>query len=189
MPRPGLSIRPLDADDVARYHALRQRGLVEHPEAFTSSAEEEAKLGQDKLVARLARSRDRPHDVVLGAFDGGALVGLVGLHVDPRAKARHRGHVFGMYVPRERTSQGIGAALVEALVAHAERCGALDALVLSVTATNGGARRLYERNGFTAFGCEPGAVRVAGTAYDKLYMIRWLARPRDAELSPDGERG
>ncbi len=167
-------IRPLGSGDVARYHALRQRGFTEHPEAFTSSAEEEA-ASRDKIAKRLARDPHAPHDVVLGAFDGDTLAGVIGMSVDPRVKARHRGHVFGMYVARKSTRRGVGKQLVDALIAHARRCEGLDALVLTVTAGNDDARRLYESTGFTEFGCEPGAIRVAGRAYDKIQMIRWLA--------------
>lgn len=169
-----VAIRALRTADLAHYHALRQRGLIEHPEAFTSSAHEE-RDAQQKLGKRLARDPACPHDVVLGAFDGDALIGIIGMSVDSRAKVRHRGHVFGMYVPRERTGRGIGEALVRALIAHARSCEGLDALVLTVTAGNDGAVRLYEHAGFVAFGREPGAVRVNGTPHDKLHMIRWLA--------------
>jgi ribosomal protein S18 acetylase RimI-like enzyme len=174
-----VTIRPLAGDDVARYHALRQRGLTEHPEAFTSSAEEED-ASADKAKRRLARDPRAPHDIVLGAFDGDTLVGVVGMFVDPRVKARHRGHVFGMYVAPEFARAGVGTQLVDSLVAHALGCNGLDALVLTVTVGNDGARRLYERAGFTAFGCEPGAIRVAGRPYDKLHMIRWLRAPERA---------
>ena len=170
--------------DVGRYHALRQRGLIEHPEAFTSSAEEEA-ASPDKVAKRLSPDARAPHDVVLGAFDGDALVGVVGMSVDPRAKVRHRGHVFGMYVAGEAARTGVGTQLLDALVAHARACEGVDSLVLTVTSVNEGARRLYERAGFVAFGCEPGAVRVAGKPYDKLHMIRWLAAPaRASSLTP-----
>ncbi len=167
-----VTIRRLDENDVAAYHALRQRGLADHPEAFTSSAEEEA-AAMDKVAKRLASDANAP-DIVLGAFDGDRLVGVVGMSVDPRIKARHRGHVYGMYVADESTKRGVGAKLVDALVAHARDCDALDALVLTVTAGNEGAQRLYERAGFTSFGLEPGAVRVGGRSYDKVHMIRWL---------------
>ena len=168
-----VTIRRLDGNDVAAYHALRQRGLAEHPEAFTSSAEEEAG-SMDKASRRLASDVNGSHDVVLGAFDGERLVGFVGMSVDPRIKARHRGHVYGMYVAAENARRGVGARLVDALVAHATARGSLDALVLTVTAGNDGAQRLYERAGFTRFGLEPGAVRVGGRSYDKVHMIRWL---------------
>ena len=186
-----FSIRRLDEDDVARYHALRQRGLAEHPEAFTSSADEEANA-IDKAAKRLAHDARAPHDVVLGAFQGDTLVGIVGMYVDPRAKARHRGHVYGMFVASEATRHGVGGKLVEALVVHAKRCEGLDALVLTVTAGNADAQRLYERAGFGSFGREPGAVRVAGRSYDKVHMIRWLDAPARASESarkrpPEGD--
>jgi ribosomal protein S18 acetylase RimI-like enzyme len=174
-----VTIRPLAGDDVMRYQALRQRGLAEHPEAFTSSVEEEG-ASPDKVAKRLARDPRAPHDIVLGAFEGDTLVGVIGMFVDPRVKARHRGNVFGMYVAGECARRGIGALLLDALIAHARRCDGLDAVVLTVTVGNDGARRLYERAGFTAFGCEPGAIRVAGRPYDKLHMIRWLAEPARA---------
>jgi ribosomal protein S18 acetylase RimI-like enzyme len=170
-----VAIRSLGVDDLAAYRALRLRGLAEHPEAFTSSAEEEAAKPASELAGRIAPDPSAPHDVVLGAFASETLVGLVGLDVDPRVKVRHRGHVFGMYVPVERAGHGIGTRLIDKLIACAEHAPGLTQLVLTVTATNDGARRLYERAGFATFGREPRAIVVAGTAYDKLHMIRFLA--------------
>lgn len=175
-----VAIRPLATSDAERYHQLRQRALAEHPESFRSSAHEEAPL-IDKIAKRLAVDPHAPHDVVLGAFEGDVLVGAIGLQVDPRVKARHRGTVFGMYVARERTGRGIGTQLVESLVERAHACGELDALLLTVTASNARAVRLYEQAGFLTYGCEPGAIRVDGRAYDKLHMIRWLAQDTRAE--------
>jgi RimJ/RimL family protein N-acetyltransferase len=79
-----------------------------------------------------------------------------------------------MYVVPERTGEGIGRALLDALVARARAIPGLTGLVLTVTDGNGGARRLYERAGFAFAGREPEAVRVAGVAYDKLIMFRRL---------------
>jgi RimJ/RimL family protein N-acetyltransferase len=178
--RPAIAIRPLGPPDAERYRALRLRGLAEHPEAFTSSAEEEAAAPVAALASRLAPGPGNEHDVVLGAFVAGELAGLVGMSVDPRAKVRHRGHVFGMYVPVERSRQGIGAALLGAIIARAEGIAQLDRLELTVTAGNAGACGVYERAGFVAWGREPGAVRVAGVLHDKLHMTRLLAAPAAA---------
>ena len=62
--------------------------LAEHPEAFTSSAAEEADRPADALARRLAADPARPHDAVFGAFDGAALVGLCGVDVDMREIGR-----------------------------------------------------------------------------------------------------
>jgi ribosomal protein S18 acetylase RimI-like enzyme len=168
-----IRVRPLGPTDVEAYRALRLRGLAEHPEAFTSSADEEAAAGDGKLAKRLAADPARPHDVVLGAFDGGALAGLCGMDVDMRVKVRHKGHVFGLYVPSERAGQGVGGALVARVIAHARERG-LRQLVLTVTAQNLAARRVYERAGFAVCGREPQAVRIGAASHDKLFMVLFL---------------
>jgi ribosomal protein S18 acetylase RimI-like enzyme len=174
---PSVAIRPLAPSDLDAYRALRLRGLAEHPEAFTSSAAEEAGKPPEALARRLAADPARPHDAVFGAFDGAALVGLCGIDVDMREKVRHKGHVFGMYVPAERAGRGIAGALVERVIAHARAAG-LAQLVLTVTAGNDPARRVYERAGFAVCGREPQAVRVGGRAHDKLAMILFLSSAR-----------
>lgn len=176
-----MKIRALTGDDFESYFTLRQRGLAEHPEAFTSSAEEDAKVGHDKLRARLRATANRPHDVVLGAFLEDELVGLCGMSVDPRRNVRHRGKVFGMYVPRDRAKQGVGSALIAALIEHAKRCGTLDSLGLTVTAGNDDARRLYERHGFREWGREPDAIRIEGEPYAKIHMLCSLSTQRQPE--------
>ena len=170
-----IAIRQLGPADFAQYRAVRLRALAEHPEAFTSSAEEEATAeGDARIARRLEAPASAPHDGVLGAFDGATLVGTVGLTVDMRAKTRHRGHVVGMYVVPECARRGIGRTLIDAQIERARALHGLDSLVLTVSAGNDGARRLYERAGFVVVGRDPGAVRVAGVAHDKLLMHRRL---------------
>lgn len=167
-------VRRLGPDDVAAYRALRLRGLAEHPEAFTSSAGDEDAMPSDKLARRLAPDASRPHDVVYGAFVGGELAGLCGMDVDMREKVRHKGHVFGMYVPAERTGRGVGRALIDRVVAHAREHG-LAQLTLTCTAGNQPARRVYERAGFAMVGREPHAIRVDGASHDKVFMVLFLS--------------
>lgn len=169
-----LVIRRLEVADGAAYRSLRQRGLVEHPEAFRSSAEEEAASAPGMLERRLGTDPRAPHDVVLGAFEADTLVGIVGMSVDPRLKVRHRGHVFGMYVPAEHMGRGVGGALLDALLRHARSCAGIDSLVLTVTDGNARPQRLYERAGFVTFGVEPGAIRVEGRYRAKRHMLCML---------------
>ena len=172
-----IAIRPLAPSDLVAYRGLRLRGLADHPEAFTSSAVEEAGKPADALARRLASDPARPHDAVFGAFEGDALVGLCGVEVDMREKVRHKGHVFGMYVPAERAGRRVGGALMDRVIEHARACG-LRQLVLTVTAGNAPARRVYERAGFAICGREPQAVRIGDSAHDKLTMILFLPAAR-----------
>jgi GNAT superfamily N-acetyltransferase len=108
-------IRPLDAADAAAFQALRLRGLREVPGAFGSTYEEEAGVPLDEVAARLARGAER-EDVVFGALDGkGVLVGVAGLRRDSHRKARHRAHVWGMYVAPEARGRGLGRLLNKTL--------------------------------------------------------------------------
>ena len=167
-----MEIRRLHADDAPAYRALRLRALQEHPEAFTSSFEEE----QDRPAAWSAR-RLADGAAFWGAFDdAGALFGMVGLDREQRLKSRHKATVIGMYVAPEHGRGGAGRALMHALLDGARQAG-IARLVLTVTRGNEAAQRLYLRCGFRSFGIEPGAIRVAGRDYDKDHMFLEIGLP------------
>lgn len=160
-----MQIRRLAAADAPAYRALRLRALREHPDAFTSSYEEDVKHPLQVALGRLTA----PSYVFWGAFQGSELYGMVGLEHEGRAKNRHKGTVIAMYVAPEVTAQGVGRALLEALVTHARGAG-IASLVLTVTEGNAHAQRLYAHAGFRSFGVEPDAIRVAGRSFAKNHM-------------------
>ncbi|WP_205959667.1 GNAT family N-acetyltransferase [Ramlibacter humi] len=165
-----MLIRRLQPEDALAYRELRLRALREHPEAFTSSWEEDSAKPPEASRQRLAST----NTMFWGAFDdAGMLAGMVGLERLPRAKERHKGHVVGMYVAPEAAGRGAGRALLQALLDEAIAGGLTD-LVLTVTEGNGAAQRLYEKAGFRAFGTEPRAIVVDGRAHGKVHMHRAL---------------
>ena len=163
-------IRLLTPDDARAYRALRLRALAEHPEAFTSSAEEESTHAAQWSVQRLTPDSSKPHDFFIGAFDGGRLVGMLGLEGRYRYKERHHATVLGMYVVPDSCGHGIGLALMHDLLARARAMPALEQLELTVTDGNRRAQSLYERLGFTVYGVLPRAIRVQGSDYAKILM-------------------
>jgi ribosomal protein S18 acetylase RimI-like enzyme len=167
-----MQIRRLLHDDAPRYRELRLRALREHPDAFTSDADEEALKPLDWYAQRLGA----PGQAFWGAWEEGALCGALGLEHDFRAKTRHRGKVVGMYVAPECSGRGGGRALLDALLAHA-RTVPLELLVLTVTEGNRRAQALYERAGFRSFGIEPRAIRVGGRDLAKNHMYLEVAAP------------
>jgi RimJ/RimL family protein N-acetyltransferase len=144
--------------------------LREHPEAFTSSFEEENAKGPALAHTRLAS----PHDVVLGAFADGRLVGVVGLSLEHRAKVRHKGHVFGMYVAPEHAGGGVGRSLLGACIARAREIPGLEQLELTVTDSNARPKAFYEKAGFCAFGVERNAIKLGERYFDKRHMALQL---------------
>ena len=161
-----LEIVPLTASHAKAYRDLRLRALREHPEAFTSSYEEEEAQPLAVAQERLASGQTS----FWGAFRGSELCGMVGLVRESRPKNRHKATVVAMYVAPEARGQAAGDRLLQALLAQARREG-LASLVLTVTQGNATAGRLYETAGFRSFGLEPRAVRVDGRFLAKNHMV------------------
>ena len=156
--------------DAAVYREFRLRGLREHPEAFTSSFEEDVGKPIAATEARLAADGDT---AMWGAFVAGVLAGGIGLSRERRLKNRHKADIVAMYVSPEYARRGIGRALLEHAIAYA-RGAAVEQLTLTVTQTNAAARELYAAAGFVTFGIEPRAIKVAGEYFAKEHMILFL---------------
>lgn len=163
---PGWTLRAVRDADLDALHALRARALREHPDAFGSSPEDHPE--PDAYRAR-HRQREAAGTVTLAVFDAaGAPKGMGALVPGRVRKERHKGTIHAMYVAGEARGRGVGAALLAALVARARAAG-LERLTVAVTVGNP-ARRLYERAGFTVWGVEPCALKVAGRCLDEAWL-------------------
>lgn len=171
-----MTVRRLTPDDLEAFQALRLRGLRESPSAFGSTYEEEVDRPLEMVAARLKESDD---SAVVGAFGGdGALLGMGGVHREGKRKARHRAGIWGMYVVPEARGQGVGRALLQALVEHARGMGGVERLELGVESGNTAARTLYHASGFTTYGVQPDAYRADGQSWDAELMTMALERAR-----------
>ncbi|MGH7323755.1 MAG: hypothetical protein ACREJ9_03815 [Candidatus Rokuibacteriota bacterium] len=86
-----MQTRVLTESDAKAYRLLRLRALGEEPLAFFRTPEE-----ADSLDERKRR-------FILGAFDDGRLVGLVGCRrPEPAVKRRHIAMIWGMYLGHSR---------------------------------------------------------------------------------------
>jgi ribosomal protein S18 acetylase RimI-like enzyme len=174
-----VDIRLLTDSDWLAYRELRLAALRAEPEAFGSSAEQEESLG-DAWFQQTLRGNH-----VFAAVRGGTMCGLAAWRRNGIGKLAHVGSIWGMYVAPAERGRGTGRRLLEALVAHA-RAQAIEALKLSVTATNTAAIALYDRCGFVPYGLEPGTLKVGERYYDTELRIRWLiARPPQPPRQPN----
>jgi hypothetical protein len=87
---------------------------------------------------------DGPGEVLLGAFDGPALVGIGGLTVDPYGDDPATGRLRHLYVAEPVRNQGVGRGMVRALEEAAR--GRFRALVLRTDTA--AAARFYEALGY-----------------------------------------
>jgi ribosomal protein S18 acetylase RimI-like enzyme len=165
-----MSVRLLNSADAAAFRELRLRALKEHADAFTSSYEEEVR----KPLAATEERLGAGDNTFWGAFVDGQLQGMVGLAREVRMKNRHKGHVVAMYVAPEFRRHGLARALLQAVIEHTREAAGVEQLVLTVTRTNQAASELYRAAGFTTFGVEPRAIKLAGEYFDKEHMILFL---------------
>lgn len=164
-----IVIRALTASDAADFRALRIEALHDSPRAFSTSAEEEEARSLQETATRIEPG---PGFVVLGAYDGVQLVGMVGIRREAHAKERHKATMWGMYLTPSARGRSVARALVAELLQRAAAMQGLRQVNLGVAADNEPARRLYEAFGFEAFGHERNALVVDGEDVDEVFMVR-----------------
>ncbi|MDB5530810.1 MAG: family N-acetyltransferase [Devosia sp.] len=160
------SIWMLNAADVTAYRAVRHEALVNHPDAYASSADSFAARGDEDLAALLGQM------AFFGVFAEGSLAGLVAFGQTQGEREQHRGWLYQVYVQPRLRGTGAGLALIETAVAHAS--SRVIQLHLMVGAHNVPAIRLYEKAGFKTYGTDPRCLLVNGRYIDEHMMVRFF---------------
>lgn len=169
-----ITVRLLTLTDLPAYKSLRDEALRTTPEAFTSDYATEVQKPASAYTPRLYDAASG--HFLLGAFDAQEqLLGSIALQVEARLQKKHCATITAMVVNPAAQGQGIAMQLIAACAQRAVAMPHLCQLVLTVTASNTQAVRLYERAGFTRWGLLPKSIKVNGFYYDKLHMRLDLA--------------
>ncbi len=135
-------LRRVTTDDWALLRDVRLRALADAPDAFGSTLAQARETTDDGWRQRAANG-----GLTLIALDDGAPVAMGGaLAWDDRPTA----FVWGMWTDPAARGRGVGAQLLDALVAWCR--ASYDEVRLHVTEGNDGARRLYTSRGFEPTG-------------------------------------
>jgi ribosomal protein S18 acetylase RimI-like enzyme len=161
-----MDVRRLDPADAEAFREVRLECLRLHPENFGTVWETERERPLDDFRRLLEEHR------FWGGFRDGGLDGIVGFYVMPRARERHRGVLYAMYVRPAARGTGMAGALVQAVVDHARPL--VDLIWLKVAAANAPARALYARFGFEVYGLEKASLRIDGRDVDQEYRALML---------------
>ena len=164
-----MLIRALSSDDAAAFQSLRLRGLLEYPEAFSSSHAEEAGIPIQLVAERL---QPDPNGAVFGCFGDAQLTGVIGIRRAGQLKLSHKAFIWGMYVAPEHRRVGTGRLLLSRVLNYAAADLRVRNLNLGVNASNVAACTLYAAMGFRIYGTEPGSMMVDGILHDEHLMTR-----------------
>jgi len=168
-----MQVRILGESDAEAFHQMRRERLDQDPHAFAESPSEAAAISLESVRARLRQSSGE--NFVVGAFSPeGALVAMAGFARSPRLKSRHKGTIWGVYARSAVRGQGVGRAVLTALIDRARREPGLEQIHLTVSVGQHAAKALYKSLGFQVFGMERHALKVDGQYVDEDHMVLWL---------------
>lgn len=164
-----FELRQLGADDAQAFSLLRREVTADNPVPMGLTLEEE-------LARPLQGFRDQlsypPPNAAFGAFVGSELVGSAAVAWPSKLpSSRHKTTLWGVFVSPRYRQQGIGRAVIEKAIAHAESIGVLR-INLTVYVPNPAAVSLYESLAFEHCGMEPQAIHMEGTYFDGYHMSR-----------------
>lgn len=169
---PGMRVRDATRADAEAVHALLA-GIYREGGYFVND-------GPEPLASLAARIEGSPptRSLFLVAERAEEVVGWLELHRSTAARLEHVA-VLTLAVAPQARRQGVGRALMRRSYDWCARVGALK-VSLNVRASNVGAIRLYEAEGFEHEGRERNQVRLVGGEgegfEDNLIMGRWLGR-------------
>lgn len=155
------------ATDAGRYKSFILQGLKAHPAAFRISSADE--------TTEPFPTTGSAESFTLAAEDEetAALLGVVSFKRGEvnREKLQHKGLLFRMYVDQRTQGQGVGRALVEALLSRVRVLGNVRQINLTVVASNAPARNLYLKLDFVPFSLEHDAVANGNDFLDEESMV------------------
>ncbi|HEU5318454.1 MAG TPA: N-acetyltransferase [Chloroflexota bacterium] len=184
MADPGqVEIVRLSPNEWEGYRALRLRALQEEPQAFGETYANAAALPEARWRRRLVDAQSEEGWRLFFARLDGQLVGMIGSFpfqpkdqppADPSTVRET--WIISVFVASEARERGIGARLMEAMLADLSSSGRFDRVQLMVNVLQTAAIALYRRFGFEVTG-EVDAVLGDGQTHSELVMWRELPWP------------
>ena len=139
-------VRRIRASEWRLLRALRLEALQDSPLSYGSTYRREVQRSDREWRERAAAGASGDGEVAFAAITDGRWVGMARGYLEPPIA-----HLIAVYVTPPWRRRGIGRAVSEAVVGWGRELHA-EAVLLSVSDWNEGARRVYESIGFVPTG-------------------------------------
>ena len=165
-----VTITQLTPDNWEEYKEIRLKALLDDPQAFGSTYEDESKFTDIQWQER----PNNQHTVILLARDDTRTIGMVGIHWEEYEKLSHVAHIWGMFVDKDYRGQGIGRQLMEEIEKKAREKSITEKIKLEVVTNQSTALELYRKLGFREVGVQEKQMKQDGVYYDSYLMEKLI---------------
>jgi len=164
-----VEIRLFTEQDAQTLWNLRMMALETDPWSFVDSPEELRAMSVQEFATRLRA--DHAENFIVGAFEQGAAVGMVGCYQEVPLKRRHKAWIWGVFVAPAARGRGIAKSLMQAGIQRAKTIRGVEMLLLTVAVDQPAPRKLYASLGFRSFGVEPRGLKIGNDSHDEENMV------------------
>ena len=164
-----VEIRLFTERDAQSLWHLRMLALESDPWSFVDSPEELRAITVEEFASRLRAGS--AENFIVGAFEQGVAIGMVGCYQEIPLKRRHKAWIWGVFVAPAARGRGIAKSLMRAAIQRAKTIPGLEMLLLTVTVDQPAPHKLYESLGFRWYGLEPRGLKIGNESHDEENMV------------------
>ncbi|WP_226576641.1 GNAT family N-acetyltransferase [Halobacillus litoralis] len=166
-----MQARELNGADASYYFELRLEALLNNPDAFITTYEQEKQRVDP--IKTTAERLDGEDSRTFGLFVDKKLAGVLTLVQETHPKFRHKASIVAMYITPDHRRRG-GAELLFKETIQFAKAIELEVLHLSVVTDNHPAKNLYKKIGFDTYGVERKAIKLPSRYLDEEHMELFL---------------
>lgn len=152
------------------YRDIRLEALLDSPQAYGTSYDEELQTSKEQWKERLGEAQQKKYRWMLFAQKDNRLIGSVGAYREKGERSGHLVTVINVYVKPGCRGKGIATQLLMKLINSLKEDISVKQAVLWVATIQKPAIALYQKCGFVVAGALANALKAGSNYYDYLLM-------------------